>query len=391
MRPLSGAGLEGLAVLGGCRKATYVCIAAELCRASPTRSAFKDNSVQVESGYYGIGNELPYDLTNRLVVGIASSALFGLAESDAIFREEGEESYRHYQEEHLDDPLMPGVAFPFIQRLLSLNDLANTDDPLVEVIVMSHNDPYTGLRVMRSIAHHELGIIRAIFTQGRSPYIFMPVLNMSLFLSANEDDVRHAIAQGYPAGQVLDSAYSNDEGDELRIAFDFDGVLADDASDQVFQQRGLQDFQQHEVINAVTPHSPGPLHDFLSNINKIQKREEQRCSEDDGYSRRVRVSIVTARGAPAHERAIASLKAWGVTVNDAFFLGGISKGVIMPVLRPHIFFDDQRTHLLSTAQSVPSVHVPFGSVNRDIPCTGTTVAQSAPSDTNGLAERIRCT
>lgn len=324
---------------------------------------------------------MPYDLANRLVIGIASSALFSLTESDAVFRDEGEDSYRRYQEDHLDDPLMPGVAFPFIQRLLSLNDLVNTDDPLVEVIVMSRNDPYTGLRVMRSIAHHELGIIRAIFTQGRPPHVFMPVLNMSLFLSANEGDVRNAIAQGYPAGQVLASAYTNDDDDddELRIAFDFDGVLADDESDQVFQQRGLQDFQQHEVTNAVTPHIPGPLHRFLSNINRIQKREERRCSEDDGYSRRVRVSIVTARSAPAHERAVASLKAGGVTVNDAFFLGGISKGVIMPVLRPHIFFDDQKTHLLSTAQSVPSVHVPFGSVNQDIPCTDTIITQSAPS------------
>ena len=306
---------------------------------------------------------MPYDLAGRLVIGIASSALFDLAESDTVFRDEGEESYRSYQEAHVDEPLAPGVAFPFIQRLLSLNDIACADDPLVEVIVMSRNDPDTGLRVMRSIAHHELGITRAIFTQGRSPYLFMSVLNMSLFLSANEDDVRAAIAQGYPAGQVLASAYRDDNSDELRIAFDFDGVLADDASEQIFQRHGLQDFQQHETTNVVTPHSPGPLRDFLANLNKIQRREEQRCSEDRGYSRRVRVSIVTARSAPAHERAIASLKAWGVTVDDAFFLGGIDKGAVMPILRPHIFFDDQKTHLVSTAQSVPSVHVPFGSSN----------------------------
>ena len=297
------------------------------------------------------------------MIGIASSALFDLAESDTVFRDEGEESYRSYQGAHLDEPLAPGVAFPFIQRLLSLNDIACADDPLVEVIVMSRNDPDTGLRVMRSIAHHELGITRAIFTQGRSPYLFMPVLNMSLFLSANEDDVRAAIAQGYPAGQVLASAYRDDNSDELRIAFDFDGVLADDASEQIFQRHGLQDFQQHEITNVVTPHSPGPLRDFLANLNKIQRREEQRCSEDRSYSRRVRVSLVTTRSAPAHERAIASLKAWGVTVNDAFFLGGIDKGAVMPILRPHIFFDDQKTHLVSTAQSVPSVHVPFGSSN----------------------------
>ena len=319
---------------------------------------------------------MSYNLADRLVIGIASSALFDLAESGAVFRDEGEESYRRYQEEHVDAPFTPGVAFPFIQRLLSLNDIASVDDPLVEVIVMSRNDPDTGLRVMRSVAYHKLGISRAIFTQGRSPYLYIPVLNMSLFLSANEDDVRNAIAQNYPAGQVLASAYTDDNSKELRIAFDFDGVLADDKSEQIFRQHGLQDFQQHEVTNVVTPHSPGPLRDFLANVNKIQKREEQRFCEDDSYSRRVRVSIVTARSAPAHERAVASLKAWGVTVNDAFFLGGIDKGAIMPVLRPHIFFDDQKPHLLSTAQSVPSVHVPFGSNNRSLPSASTAIAEN---------------
>jgi 5'-nucleotidase len=115
----------------------------------------------------------------------------------------------------------------------------------------------------------------------------------------------------------------------------------------------------------VTPLNPGPLRDFLANVNKIQKREEQHRREDSTYSQRVRVSIVTSRDAPAHERAVASLKAWGPTVNDAFFLGGIDKGAIMEILRPHIFFDDQRTHLKSTALSVPSVHVPFGIINQE--------------------------
>ncbi|MEV5906845.1 5'-nucleotidase, partial [Streptomyces sp. NPDC052127] len=67
--------------------------------------------------------------------------------------------------------------------------------------------------------------------------------------------------------------------------------------------------------------------------------------------------------APAHERPVRSLKNWGVTVNDAFFLGGIDKSMIMEVLRPHIFFDDQVGHLTGTARSTPSVHVPFGKLN----------------------------
>lgn len=310
-----------------------------------------------------------YELKNRLVVGIASSALFDLAEADAVFRDQGEEAYRAYQEEHLDDTLDKGVAFPFIRRLLSLNDLS-PDDPLVEVIILSRNDPDTGLRVMRSIQSHELPISRAIFMQGRSPYHFMPALNMSLFLSANEDDVREAVALGLPAGRVLGPAVADEGDDHLRIAFDFDGVLADDASEQVYQAGGIEDFRFHESANAATPHDPGPLRDFLAGVNRLQRREEEQRAQDADYKIRVHVSLVTARNAPAHERPVRSLKDWGVAVNDAFFLGGIDKSTIMEVLKPHIFFDDQVGHLTGTARSTPSVHIPFGKINEpDHPAT----------------------
>jgi 5'-nucleotidase len=306
----------------------------------------------------------PYSLENRLVIGIASSALFDLAESDAVFRREGEESYRVYQREHLDETLGPGVAFPFIRRILSLNDLAPEGDPLVEVIILSRNDPDTGLRVMRSIKAYELPISRAIFMQGRAPYRFVRALHMSLFLSADENDVREAVAAGLPAGRVLGSAVADDPDDpDLRIAFDFDGVLADDASERVFQQDGMEGFRAHETRNVATPHDAGPLRDFLREINKLQRREEERRREDPEYQIRVHVSIVTARSAPAHERAVLSLNNWGVRVNDAFFLGGIDKSTVMDVLRPHIFFDDQESHLKGTSRTTPSVHIPFGVVN----------------------------
>ncbi|WP_197566372.1 5'-nucleotidase [Billgrantia diversa] len=40
---------------------------------------------------------MAYDLSERLVIGVASSALFDLAESDRVFRDQGEASYRIYQ------------------------------------------------------------------------------------------------------------------------------------------------------------------------------------------------------------------------------------------------------------------------------------------------------
>jgi len=307
---------------------------------------------------------MAYDLDSRLVIGVASSALFDLSDSDAVYRSKGEEQYREYQEKNLNQPLNKGMAFSFIKRLLSLNDLSANpkDDPLVEVVLLSHNDPDTGLRVMKTIEHYGLQITRAIFMQGIAPYQYIPALNISLFLSANQKDVAAAIDAGFPAGQVLNSVMiDDDQDDNLRIAFDFDGVIADDESESVMEKtKDLNQFHQHEVKNVMQSHNPGPLKEFLVRITKIQKAEEQKKILQQDYKNRLRVSIVTARNAPSHERALNTLKGWGVMANDAFFLGGIEKAKVLAVLKPHIFFDDQSGHLQSASSVVPSVHIPFG-------------------------------
>lgn len=309
---------------------------------------------------------MPYELKDRLVVGVASSAMFDLTESDKIFRTEGEDNYRKYQEKNKSAPLDPGIAFSFIKRLLSLNDLSpDGDGPLVEVVLLSRNDPDTGLRVMNSIQHHGLSITRAIFQQGLSPYAYINALSISLFLSGNKSDVLEAIAKGLPAGYVMDSKKIDDPNDNtLRIAFDFDGVIADDASETVMQHGNLSQFHAHETANAMEPHGDGPLKNFLVRISKIQRAEEERRKKDSNYKNRLRVSIVTARNAPSHERAINTLKSWGVMANDAFFLGGVEKKLVLDVLQPHIFFDDQSNHLVTASEVAPSVHIPFGITNK---------------------------
>ena len=307
---------------------------------------------------------MPYDLTNRLVVGVASSALFDLTESDAYFREHGEAAYREYQDEHIDDTLRPGVAFPFIKRLLQLNDL-RTDDPLVEVIVLSRNDPSTGLRVMRSVEKHGLPISRAVFTQGNAPYQYIGALEMSLFLSGNRPDVDNAVRAGFPAGHVLPSQAAYDESDRsLVVAFDFDGVLANDDSERLYRTSDeLDTYLQHESNHKLDALGEGPLKPLLADLNTIQKLEDAKRLANPGYAPRLRIALVTARSAPAHERAVRSLRKWGVNVNDAFFLGGIKKAKVLEVMRPHIFFDDQAMHLDGAARFVAGVHIPYGVAN----------------------------
>lgn len=304
---------------------------------------------------------MSYDLSKRLVIGLASSALFDLAESDEVFRTKGEEIYRKYQRDKQNHPLERGVAFPFIKKLLSINEI-NPKDPPIEVILLSRNDPDTGLRVMNSIETHQLGISRALFLQGRDPHKYINALSIDLFLSANEVDVKQAIKAGYPAGQVLKSHIENDLLDdyELRVALDFDGVLADDTAEKIYQDGGIDSFHQYESEHSDEVHQPGPLTRFLKKLSEIQMLEENFSKENSQYRPKLRISIVTARNAPSHKRVINTMRSWGITVNEAFFLGGIEKRAILEILNPHIFFDDQKIHLNHTTEILPSVHIPFG-------------------------------
>ncbi|MDM1262259.1 5'-nucleotidase [Acinetobacter indicus] len=318
-----------------------------------------------------------YNLEQKLVIGLASSALFDLDESDAVYRTQGELAYREYQREHENTLLNQGVAFPFIQRLLSLNSIFPPDKPFVEVILLSRNDPNTGLRVMNSIEHYGLGIKRAIFLQGRTPYKYIDALNISLFLSANETDVNQAINAGYPAGLILKGhIFDIAHDEELRIAFDFDGVIADDSSEQVYKESGLGAFIENEKNLAHQPANKGPLHKLLKELSTLQKAELKYQSQNLDYKSRLRISIVTARNAPAHKRVINSLRSWGIeTINEAFFLGGIEKRKVLEILQPHIFFDDQVTHLVRTADSIASVHIPFGIANKEAEAKQTTISK----------------
>lgn len=302
--------------------------------------------------------------TNKLVVGLASSALFDLSESHALFCKKGADVYRQFQLDNENNPLNTGVAFPFIKRLLALNKIA--DEQLVEVILLSRNDADTGLRVMNSIEHYGLGMTRALFLQGGSPAEYIPALNINLFLSANEADVKQIIAAGHPAGHVLPSSFADLSDDtELRIAFDFDGVLVDDESESVFQRnKDVNEFRDFEISHESVVHNTGPLQAFLQKLSVIQKIEDKRKLKDTNYASKLKISIVTARGAPAHRRVINTMRSWDIAVNNAFFLGGLNKTQILSVLKPHIFFDDQRWHLDLAAAVVPAVHVPFGITNQ---------------------------
>jgi len=308
---------------------------------------------------------MAFQIEHKLVIGVASSALFDLNESHQVYLDSGPDEYRKYQEANLDTILGKGVAFPFIRRFLNINKCFPRQTP-VEVVLFSRNSPETGLRVMRSIAHYGLDISRAAFMTGKSPYTYLPAFNAALFLSANEEDVKSAIAANYPAGLVLPSKIDDDDDIELRVAFDFDGVLADDESETVFKKNNdIDEFHAHETKHVSTPHQPGPLADMFQKLALMQRMEERAQKRDPNYRKILRIAIITARNAPSHERVVTTLKSWGVSADETFFLGGMNKARVLSVFKPHMFFDDQITHLkASPGGTIPMVHVPFGIANK---------------------------
>jgi len=309
---------------------------------------------------------MPYPIEDKLVIAVASSALFDLTESDRIFRENGVGAYRLYQRENEEVVLRPGVAFPLIRRLLRLNE--GVAEAPVEVVLLSRNDPDTGLRVFNSIEHHKISISRAVFVSGGNPFPYMVAFNASLFLSASVDDVRRAVERGLPAGRVFPTTFADKEDDlELRIASDFDGVIADDSAEAVFKKDGLEAFRASEQQRAAEPLGKGPLSKFFSEIARLQRFERERQAKDPSYKPRLRTAIVTARSAPAHKRVVTTLREWGIEVDEVFFLGGIDKSKVLQEFKPHIFFDDQLLHIEGVAGATPSAHVPFGIANQPSP------------------------
>ncbi len=296
---------------------------------------------------------MPATLEGQLVVAISSRALFDFEDENRLFEAGDAPAYMQLQLQRLDLPAPPGVAFSLVRKLLAFNDAA----PRVEVVMLSRNDPVSGLRVFRSAQHYGLAVQRGVFTRGEPPWRYLLPLRANLFLSTNEADVRAALAAGVPAARVYPhSARASDaHPQEVRIAFDGDAVLFGDEAERVFQSQGLDAFHAHETARAAQPLPAGPFKPLLQALQRLQR--------EPAATMRIRTALVTARSAPAHERAMRTLMDWHIEVDEAMFLGGLAKGEFLREFEPDFFFDDQTGHVASAAAHVPAGHVASGVSN----------------------------
>jgi 5'-nucleotidase len=298
-------------------------------------------------------------LDGKLVVAISSRALFDFEQENEVFELGDDRAYMALQLERLEIPAKPGVAFSLIKKLLAFNQTAaDSHEPSgsqpVEVVILSRNDPVSGMRVFRSAQHYGLPIQRGSFTRGQSPWRYLKPLHANLFLSTHLSDVRAALEAGVPAAQVYpQSVHAGDAyPHEVRIAFDGDAVLFSDEAERVYQAEGLSAFQKHETDKAQQPLLAGPFKPLLTALQRLQQAGTA--------TMRIRTALVTARSAPAHERAIRTLMDWNIEVDEAMFLGGLPKGEFLREFEPDFFFDDQTGHVDSASLHVPSGHVASG-------------------------------
>ena len=296
-------------------------------------------------------------LDGQLVVAISSRALFNFEEENKVFEQGDDRAYMKLQLERLEQPATPGVAFSLVKKLLAFNDAPTAEGEAkqrVEVVILSRNDPVSGMRVFRSAQHYGLQIQRGSFTRGQPPWRYLKPLNANLFLSTHLSDVRAALEAGVPAAQAYPLSVHASEAypNEVRIAFDGDAVLFSDEAERVYAAEGLSAFQQHEKDKAALPLTAGPFKPLLAALHRLQ--------QEGTPAMRIRTALVTARSAPAHERAIRTLMNWNIEVDEAMFLGGLPKGEFLREFAPDFFFDDQTGHVDSAALHVPSGHVVSG-------------------------------
>ena len=311
-------------------------------------------------------------LDDKLVVAISSRALFDFEEENTVFECSDPDTYLRLQRERLDTPAAPGVAFSLVQKLLAFNAEA---PQRVEVVLLSRNDPVSGMRVFRSAKAHGLDSIqRGVFTQGRDPFGYLRPLGAQLFLSANADDVTQALQLATRQPMCSPTPCAPAARTRRRYALPSTGMpCCFPTRPSVYQSQGLEAFQKHELEKPPSP-CPKGRSPLLAALHRLQQMQVP--------GMRIRTALVTARSAPAHERALNTLMDWKIDVDEAMFLGGLAKGAFLREFEPDFFFDDQTGHVRNAASHVPSGHAqrhrPREGAETSLGLTSTRMQQEPP-------------
>lgn len=288
-------------------------------------------------------------MTPPLNVAFSGKAIFDLRVSDRVFQDEGLDAYLAHMDKYRERPLRPGPAFCLARELQAFNQFApDPEQPLVSLNLVSQANSTSGIRLLRSLEHYGLDFSRVSFTAGEDQMPFLQALSPDLFLTFNEFDSKRAMACGIPSAQLQKEWQPCSSSGALRIAFDGDAVLFDASSDSLFHGGGLKAYKEFERTHRRRPLPPGPFKPFLEKLCQLRSvlpREK------------MRLALVTARGAGELSRPLVTLESWGLVIDEAVALCGGAKDKALAAFKPHIFFDDSLPNCLNAARVAPTAQV----------------------------------
>uniref|UniRef100_A0A3Q1AV15 5'-nucleotidase, cytosolic IAb n=1 Tax=Amphiprion ocellaris TaxID=80972 RepID=A0A3Q1AV15_AMPOC len=249
-----------------------------------------------------------------------------------------------------EEPQSTCPAFHFVMALKAVNakleELYPESEELFKVLLIGDSSSDSLNKAIRG--HGEWlthpNNIAGTFTQGFNSINLLQRTNTHLYLSTEPglNKVQEALSQGIAAAIMKSPENIEQTEGQLRVAFDGDAVLFSNESEKLFQC-GLQAYLNNEQENVEIPMEEGPFKSFLEVLERLKMKLQEK-----GLYRNcpIRTYLVTSRGAGSDGyRALNSLRMWGLEVDEAVFLGGTKKGPTLEKIRPHIFFDDQQSHI----------------------------------------------
>ncbi|XP_029951506.1 cytosolic 5'-nucleotidase 1B [Salarias fasciatus] len=231
------------------------------------------------------------DAGQALVVALASHAVFEPAAEDR------------------DGVYRPGVAFPLLQALQTVNRQLLQENPeetlLFDMVLISTDSPQQQSQenIRNSTRHHGLEVGRFCFA-GQEDFVGSLLEHgVGLFLSTDRSEVSAASQKGVFSA-LLDENAASAPSEQLRVLLCGDGT--------------------------VTPSSGQTAPLFLSRLGELRRRFDLLHSP-------VLIGVLTASGGiSCCAAALRALRAYGLEADQAHCLGGAPGGPVLAVLRPHL-------------------------------------------------------
>ncbi len=330
------------------------------------------------------------EFTKSITIGISTSALFDMEEAKQLRAKYGAKFYSDFMVENENVPFRPGYFFDVINTIKHINETVG--HKLFDIILISRNNAWTGMRAVKSCHHYGIPFSSAMFGNGELNPEYLKAYDINWFVTTNAKDAEKAQKIGIASctvdpnakgvniseqiQRILDGHISpekqaaivtpaeekasllrNQFNKKLHVVWDLDRVIFDGTSDDVYGAHGLEKYRQYELEHADTPMADGPFAPIARILGQIAGHFQE------GHSPIITTAL-TARGDEATLRAMHSLRDKGILFDgELHFMGGKDKDKILSIMKKSpdhtvLFLDDSDRTIDMTKGIVTSGLVP---------------------------------